>query len=176
MPFYPGPGLGGHCIPIDPQYLAWKLKTLNYNARFIQLAAEINFGMPQYVLGKIADALNEDGKPLKGSRVLILGVAYKRDVGDTRESPALDLIHLLLEKGADVAYHDPYVHRLEVDGVSMSSVTLDEAALQRADCVVIVADHSAYDWEWIVEHSRLVVDTRNATKGVEANSARVVKL
>jgi|Deesub1362A_J573_1020465.scaffolds.fasta_scaffold09936_2 UDP-N-acetyl-D-glucosamine dehydrogenase len=176
MPFYPGPGLGGHCIPIDPQYLAWKLKTLNYNARFIQLAAEINFGMPQYVLGKIADALNEDGKPLKGSRVLILGVAYKRDVGDTRESPALDLIRLLQGKGADVVYHDPYVPRLEVDGVPMSSVTLDEAALQRADCVVIVADHSEYDWEWIVEHSRLVVDTRNATKGVVANSARVVKL
>ena len=176
MPFYPGPGLGGHCIPIDPQYLAWKLKTLNYNARFIQLAAEINFDMPHYVLGTIADALNEDGKPLKGSRVLTLGVAYKADVGDIRESPALDLIRLLQEKSADVVYHDPYVPRLDVDGLKMASVSLDKDTLQAADCVVITTAHSSYNWEWVVRNSRLVVDTRNATKGVIANPARIVKL
>ena len=176
MTFYPGPGLGGHCIPIDPQYLAWKLKTVNYNARFIQLAGEINFGMPQYVLGKIADALNEAGQPLNGSRVLILGVAYKAGVGDLRESPALDLIHLLQEKGADVAYHDPYVPRFDVDGLAMACVGLDRDALHTADCVVITTDHSAYDWEWVVQNSRLIVDTRNATRGVPAGGARVVKL
>ncbi len=176
MTFYPGPGLGGHCIPIDPQYLAWKLKTINYNARFIQLAGEINFGMPQYVLAKIADALNDAGKPLKGSRVLILGVAYKADVGDLRESPALDLIHLLQEKGADVAYHDPYVPHFDIDGLAMTGVSLDRDALQATDCVVITADHSSYDWEWVVENSRLVVDTRNATRDVRASDARVVKL
>ncbi|MFQ5592891.1 MAG: nucleotide sugar dehydrogenase [Anaerolineae bacterium] len=176
MTFYPGPGLGGHCIPIDPQYLAWKLKTINYNARFIQLASEINFGMPQYVLGKIADALNESAKPLKGSQVLVLGVAYKADVGDLRESPALDLIHLLQEKGVDVAYHDPYVPHLDVDGLVMTGVSLDRDALRAADCVVIAADHSSYDWEWVVENSRLVVDTRNATREVRAGEARVVKL
>ncbi|MFQ5344100.1 MAG: nucleotide sugar dehydrogenase, partial [Anaerolineae bacterium] len=176
MTFYPGPGLGGHCIPIDPQYLAWKLKTVNYNARFIQLAGEINFGMPQYVLGKIADGLNEAGKPLKGSRVLILGVAYKAGVSDLRESPALDLIHLLQEKGADVAYHDPYVPRFDVDDLAMTGVSLNRHALRTADCVVITADHSSYDWEWVVENSRLVVDTRNATRDVRAGGARVVKL
>lgn len=176
MPFYPGPGLGGHCIPVDPQYLAWKLKTLNYNARFIQLATEINLAMPQYVLGKIADALNEKGKPLRGSQVLILGVTYKADVGDLRESPALDLMHLLREKGAEVAYHDPYVPRLEVGGLAMAAVTLDREALQKADCVVIATAHNSYDWGWVMENSRLVVDTRNATRSVAANPGRVVKL
>jgi len=184
MTFYPGPGLGGHCIPIDPEYLAWKLKTVNYNARFIQLAGEVNFGMPEYVLGKIADALNEAGKPLNGARVLILGVAYKADVGDLRESPALDLIHLLQDKGADVCYHDPYVPRVNEDGpstssgrrIALTSVTLNDDTLQAADCVVIVADHSSYDWDWVVENSRLVIDTRNATKDVVVSSARVVKL
>lgn len=176
MPFYPGPGLGGHCIPIDPHYLAWKLKTLNYHARFVQLAAEVNFSMPQYVLGKIVDALNEEGKALKGSRVLILGVAYKADVGDLRESPALDLIHFLRGKGAEVAYHDPYIPRLEVDGLAIAGVTLDREALEKADCVVIITAHSSYDWRWIVGNSRLVVDTRNATRGVVANPAKVVKL
>ena len=176
MTFYPGPGLGGHCIPIDPQYLAWKLKTVNYNARFIQLAGEINFTMPQYVLGKIADALNEAGKPLKGSRLLILGVAYKAGVGDLRESPALDLIHLLQEKGADVVYHDPYVPRFDVDDLAMTRVNLDRDALWTADCVVITTDHSSYDWKWVVQNSRLIVDTRNATRGVGTGHARVVKL
>lgn len=176
MSFYPGPGLGGHCIPIDPEYLAWKLKTLNYNARFIQLAGEINFGMPEYVLGKIADALNDAGKPLNGSRVLLLGVAYKADVGDLRESPALDLIHLLEEKRTDVSYHDPYVPAFNVDGLAMRGVSLDGETLQQADCVVITAAHSDYDWQWVVDNSRLVVDTRNATKDVVAGGTRIVKL
>ncbi|MGC8839511.1 MAG: nucleotide sugar dehydrogenase [Anaerolineae bacterium] len=181
MPFYPGPGLGGHCIPIDPHYLAWKLKTLNYTARFIQLAEEINFGMPQVVLGKIADALNEEGKPLRGARVLLLGVAYKADVGDVRESPALDLLHLLRAKGADVAYHDPYVPSVVLDGppegpVRLECAPLERQTLQWSDCVVIVTPHSTYDWEWVVENSRLVVDTRNATRGLGTNPGRIVRL
>lgn len=176
MPFYPGPGLGGHCIPIDPQYLAWKLRTLNYNPRFIQLAEEVNFGMPGYVLGKIADALNEEAKPLKGSLVLVLGIAYKPDVSDVRDSPAIDLVHLLRGKGARVSYHDPHVPRLEVDGLSMASVQLDQKALEETDCVIITTDHRGYDWPWVVEHSALVVDTRNATKGVAAGPGRVLKL
>ena len=176
MPFYPGPGLGGHCIPIDPQYLAWKLKTLDYNARFIQLAADINFGMPAHVVTKVTDALNRQAKPLNGSAVLLLGVAYKQDVSDLRESPALDVIHLLQEKGARVSYHDPYVPRLELDGLSMSAVRLDADTLQAADCVVITTAHSSYDWNWVVENSRLVVDTRNATRDVSAGSGLLVKI
>jgi UDP-N-acetyl-D-glucosamine dehydrogenase len=176
MTFYPGPGLGGHCIPIDPEYLAWKLKTLNYNARFIQLAAEVNFNMPQYVLDKIMDALNEDGKPLNGSTVLVLGVAYKADISDLRESPALDLIQLLHDKGAKIAYHDPYVPQLTVNGLKLTSSPLEQETLQTADCTVITTAHSSYDWSWVVKNSRLVVDTRNATKGVAAGPARIVKL
>ena len=176
MPFYPGPGLGGHCIPIDPQYLAWKLKTLNYNARFIQLAEEINFGMPTYVLAKIVDALNDDRKALKGSRVLVLGVAYKEGVSDVRESPALELIHLLSQKGATVKYHDPYVPKLDLQGKSMISVTLSEQELSRADCVVVTTAHEDYDWQFIVDSSQLMVDTRNATKDVSKGLSRVVKL
>ena len=176
MPFYPGPGLGGHCISVDPHYLAWKMKSLDYNARFIQLAAEVNFGMPAYVLEKIANALNEQFKALKGSLVLLLGVTYKADVGDLRESPALDLIDLLREKGADVAFHDPYVSHLKVDEVSFTSVALDQKVLRSADCVVITTDHKSYDWNWVVENSALVVDTRNATRGVASRSRRVVML
>ena len=176
MPFYPGPGLGGHCIPIDPHYLAWKLKTLNYNARFIQLAEEINFGMPAYVVGKIGDALNRDGMAMQGARILVLGVAYKADVSDMRESPALELIHLLREKGAEVSYNDPYIDRIEIDGTSYDSVTLDLKALREADCVVITTAHKSYDWTWIAENSRLIVDTRNATKGAVRKTAHVVML
>ncbi len=176
MPFFPGPGLGGHCIPIDPQYLAWKLKMLNYHARFIQLAADINFNMPRYVLGKIADALNEHGKALNGSRVLLLGVAYKEDIGDLRESPALDLISLLQEKEAIVSYHDPYVPRLNMGKLKMVSEPLNQDTLQTADCVVITTAHGSYDWEWVVENSRMVVDTRNATRDVAANHVPIVKL
>lgn len=176
MSFYPGPGLGGHCIPIDPQFLAWKLKTLNYNARFIQLAAEINFGMPEYVLGKIANALNDEEKPLNGSKVLILGVAYKADIGDLRESPALDLIGLLFEKGAITSYHDPYVPQLHAAGRDLLSISLEKEALQQADCIVITTAHSSYDWPWIVQNSRLIIDTRNATLDVAENSAHIVKI
>ena len=176
MPFYPGPGLGGHCIPVDPQYLAWKLKTLNYTARFIQLASEINFGMPEYVVGKIVDALNENGRALKGARVLVLGVTYKADVADLRESPALDLIQRLHEKGADVAYHDPYFPKLEVEELSMAGVDVLQDALREADCVVIATAHQSYDWEWVMDNSELIVDTRNATAEVPRGSARVVKL
>jgi UDP-N-acetyl-D-glucosamine dehydrogenase len=176
MPFYPGPGLGGHCIPIDPRYLAWKMKTLNYNARFIQLAEEINFSMPHYVVEKIAYALNDDGKSLKNSQILILGVAYKADVSDLRESPALDILHLLHQKQALVAYHDPFVPRLLLDVRSISSVTQTKDMLQAADCVVIATPHSTYDWEEVVQNSKLVVDTRNTTARLNGIGARIVKL
>ena len=176
MPFYPGPGLGGHCIPVDPRYLAWKLKVLDYNARFIQLAEEINFGMPMYVLGKIADELNESGKSLKGSRILILGVAYKANVSDARESPALDLMRLLLKRGVELAYHDPYVPEVDVEGQLLTGVKLDLNRLRWADCVVITTAHDVFDWTWVVENSALVVDTRNATAHVSHSLGRVVKL
>ena len=176
MPFYPGPGLGGHCIPIDPQYLAWKLKSLNYNARFIQLATEINYGMPKYVVGKVVGALNKAQKSVYGSRILLLGAAYKENIGDLRESPALDLIRLLGEQGAEVAYHDPYVPRIELDDTVMDSVELNCDELREADCVVITTAHDCYNWQWIVDNSPLIVDTRNATRGVVSESGKVVKL
>ncbi len=161
MKFTPGPGVGGHCIPLDPHYLSWKLKTLNYNARFIQLAGEINTDMPRYWVEKVQDALNEAGKPLKGSRVLVLGAAYKKDIDDLRESPALDIIELLLTKGADVRYHDPYIPTLLHNGHGLTSEPVLEAALDAADCVMIVTDHSVYDWAAIRRRARLVVDTRH---------------
>ncbi len=173
MPFYPGPGLGGHCIPIDPHYLSWKLRTLNYTARFIELAAEVNSHMPDYVVGKIADGLNDNRKAINGSRILILGVAYKRDVGDVRESPALDVIHLLQERGAEIVYHDPYVPDLAHEGFPLSSIELDEQSVREADCVVVITDHSSYDWEWIANHARLLVDTRHAVK---ASPGRLIRL
>lgn len=176
MTFHPGPGLGGHCIPIDPLYLSWKLKAVNYNAHFIELASEINSGMPLYVVGKVIDALNEDRKSVNGSRILVLGAAYKRDIDDLRESPALDVIRLLQERGAEVVYHDPYVADLHYEGLDMTSVTLTEEVLSTADCVVIVTDHASYDWGWIAEHSRLIVDSRNALKDVRSPKARVSKL
>lgn len=164
MPFYPGPGLGGHCIPVDPHYLSWKLKTLNYNARFIELASEINTSMPYYVMDKITDALNEHSRSVRGSRVVVLGVAYKRDVDDVRESPALDVIGLLREKGADVVYHDPHVTSMRIDGsANMESVPYTDDLLETADCVVILTDHTLFDYQHILDHSRLVVDTRHAT-------------
>lgn len=174
MPFYPGPGLGGHCIPIDPHYLSWKLRTLNYTARFIELAAEVNSHMPDYVVGKVSDALNDERKAVNGSRVLVLGAAYKRDVGDVRESPALDIIHLLRLRGANVDYHDPYIPTLRLDGVELETIELTEAALSDADCLVIVTDHSAYDWNWIAQHAKLIVDTRNSIR--ETATKRIVKL
>lgn len=161
MKFTPGPGVGGHCIPLDPHYLSWKLKTLNYNARFIQLAGEINTEMPYYWVDKVQDALNEQGKPLKGSRVLILGVAYKKDIDDVRESPALDIIELLGLKGADVRYHDPFVPDFAYDGHVFTSEPDLAGAVAAADCVVVVTDHSAYDWEQIAALARCLVDTRH---------------
>ena len=162
MKFTPGPGLGGHCIPIDPLYLSWKLRTLNYTARFIELANEVNTAMPGYWTQKVQDALNHAGKPLNGSKVLLLGVAYKKDVGDMRESPALDILHELAQKGAAVSYHDPHVPSLSHRGLEMTGAADLHEALRQADCVVIVTDHSEYDWAEIRERSRLVVDTRRA--------------
>jgi UDP-N-acetyl-D-glucosamine dehydrogenase len=185
MPFYPGPGLGGHCIPIDPLYLSWKLKTLNYTARFIELASEINTSMPVYVVDKVMHALNDDSKALRGSNVAVLGVAYKRDVDDVRESPALDIIHLLKERGANVTYHDPYVPSVRLDDPHGEhkadakveySVELTVDWLKSADCVVIVTDHTSFDWSWVVSNSRLIVDTRNATNNLRTNGTRVIKL
>lgn len=164
MKFTPGPGLGGHCIPVDPLYLSWKLKTLNYNAQFIELASAINTSMPQYWVQKVQEALNRQSKPVRNSRILVLGVAYKKDVSDIRESPALDIIHLLSEKGAVVWYHDPFVPSLHYDEMEMSSITDLNATLHDADCVVIVTDHSSYDWSHIWEHARLVVDTRRTRR------------
>jgi UDP-N-acetyl-D-glucosamine dehydrogenase len=164
MKFTPGPGLGGHCIPIDPQYLSWKLRTLAYNARFIELASEINTEMPRYWVQKVQDALNDVGRAVKGSRILVLGVAYKKNVNDMRESPALDIIHLLEEKGAQVHYHDPHVPAFLHEGMEMVSVTDLNVALSMVDCVVITTDHDAYDWDEVVRKAALVVDTRHVVK------------
>lgn len=163
MPFYPGPGLGGHCIPIDPHYLAWKLRTLNYRARFIELASEVNGEMPRFVLDQIALALNERAQCLNGARILILGVAYKRDVGDVRESPALDIIALLQERHAHVAYADSHVPELHLAGETLYALPLSDEVLASADCVVIVTDHGDVDYERVVRQAALLVDTRNVT-------------
>jgi UDP-N-acetyl-D-glucosamine dehydrogenase len=173
MPFYPGPGLGGHCIPIDPFYLSWKSKQAGIEARFIELAGYINGQMPHFVVDKVQNALNDHTKPLKGSRVHIMGVAYKRDIDDVRESPALDIIHLLVKRGAKVTYSDPFVPKLKADGMEMEAVCECEG-LAQADCVVIVTDHKAFNYGRIVDQSKLVVDTRNALKGME--SPKIVRL
>ncbi len=175
MKFTPGPGLGGHCIPIDPHYLSWKLKTLNYTARFIELAAEVNGYMPEYVVSKVAAALNGERKAVNGSHILVLGVAYKPNVSDMRESPALDIIHLLQERGAAVTYHDPFVPDLTHEGFDLQSVALTPAALRAADCVVIVTDHRDIDWRCVAEESAVLVDARNALKEFKSNG-RVVSL
>jgi UDP-N-acetyl-D-glucosamine dehydrogenase len=176
MPFYPGPGLGGHCIPIDPHYLSWKLKTLNYTARFIELASEINTSMPLHVITKITDALNDDGKAVRGSKILVLGVAYKRDIDDVRESPALDVLSLLRHKGAEVHYHDPYVASLRLeDEQKLESEPYSRELVASMDCVVVITDHTSFDWQQIVDDSRLIVDTRNATGRVQGQ-ARVVSI
>ncbi|HEY0809467.1 MAG TPA: nucleotide sugar dehydrogenase [Longimicrobiales bacterium] len=169
MKFTPGPGIGGHCIPLDPHYLAWKMKTLNYKTRMIELAGEVNSEMPEYVVEKVQDALNRHRKPLNGSSILVLGVAYKRDIDDLRESPALDIIRLLEGKGAVISYHDPYVPHIREDEHSRahSSVELTESALREADCVVITTDHQNVDYELVVRHGQLIVDTRNATRGLD---------
>jgi UDP-N-acetyl-D-glucosamine dehydrogenase len=174
MPFYPGPGLGGHCIPIDPLYLSWKLKTLNYRARFIELAGEINSEMPEYVCTRVADALNDRERSVRGSQVLVLGVAYKRDIEDVRESPALDIIRILESKGARVVFHDPYVPKIRFEhGAVMQSVEL-MPAVREADVVVVVTDHGVFPYAEIVGAAKLVLDTRNATKGL--SSEKVLRI
>jgi UDP-N-acetyl-D-glucosamine dehydrogenase len=213
MAHYPGPGLGGHCIPVDPYYLVWKLRTLDFPARFIELAGEVNRSMPAFVVGRISDALERRGQTLRGADVLVLGVTYKRDVADVRESPSLDVLSLLLERGARATYHDPYIRTLTLpdrsrdsgappapgvahshngapsgtppsgdalpawqeQGLRLRTVDL-LPALERADCVVICTDHSAYDWEDVVARARLLVDTRNALRHVRAPRAEVVRL
>jgi len=168
MPFYPGPGLGGHCIPIDPFYLTWKAKEVDYQTKFIELAGEINTFMPYYVRQKTIEALNERGRSVKGAKVLVLGLAYKKDIDDSRESPSLKIISLFKAKGAKVSYNDPYIPHLvghrEYPGLELKSVPLTKALLRKADAVVISTDHTAYDYDWIVRNSKLVIDTRNAVK------------
>jgi UDP-N-acetyl-D-glucosamine dehydrogenase len=171
MPFYPGPGLGGHCIPIDPFYLSWKTKQAGIEARFIELAGYINGQMPMFVVDKVQKALNDKGKPVKGTRIHILGVAYKKDIDDVRESPALDIIQLLERLGARLSYSDPHVPHLQFDSLELCS---DDAAMVKADCVVIVTDHSGFDYKTLVERAPLIVDSRNALKGVI--SPKIVRL
>ncbi len=177
--FFPGPGLGGHCIPVDPFYLAWVAREYGLSTRFIELAGEINTAMPAYVVDRLADALNDRGKPIKGSRILLLGMAYKKDVDDPRESPGFELMDLLLKKVAVVEYNDPHIPELppmrRYPHLHMSSRELTEEYLGSMDCALIVTDHSAYDWDWIVRHSALVVDTRNATRAVSAMRERIVR-
>jgi UDP-N-acetyl-D-glucosamine dehydrogenase len=172
MPFYPGPGLGGHCIPIDPFYLAWKTKQAGIEARFIELAGYINGQMPHFVVEKIQNALNDAGKPLKGSRIHVLGVAYKKDIEDVRESPALDVMLLLRQRGALLSYSDPHVPSLQLDSIELQSQ--DGGAIEAADCVVIITNHSQFDYRNVVERARLVVDTRNACKRIA--SGKIVRL
>ena len=176
MKFTPGPGIGGHCIPLDPHYLAWKMRGLNYKTRFIDLAGEVNTAMPAYVVTKVAHALNEERKAVNGSRALIVGVAYKRDIDDVRESPALDVIRLLEADGADVVYHDPYVSMIREDNHEWYSVELTAQELARADVVVIITDHKSIDFQRVVDHASLVVDTRNATAKTIRTQARIVSL
>jgi UDP-N-acetyl-D-glucosamine dehydrogenase len=176
MKFTPGPGLGGHCIPIDPLYLSWKLRALNYTARFIELASEINTGMPRYVISKVQDALNDKGLPLNGSQILVIGAAYKPDVDDIRESPSLDIIGLLRQKGAQVSYHDPYIPRITHEDWNLESVPDLIESAKDSDCVVIVTDHSEYDYKSILEKTALIVDTRNALGEAGRKDARVVRL
>lgn len=175
MPFYPGPGLGGHCIPVDPYYLAWKLKTLDYKARFIELAAEINTGMPWYVVTKVVDALNEQRKSVNGANILLLGITYKRNTSDLRESPALDIMRILQEKGATVNFHDGYVPDFKsVDGAS--HVPLTKEVVQAADCVIITTDHGRVDYDWVVSQARLILDTRNVLQHRQPGYAKIIKL
>jgi UDP-N-acetyl-D-glucosamine dehydrogenase len=173
MKFYPGPGIGGHCIPIDPIYLSWKMKTLNYNARLIEVASEINTNMPRYVVQRIADILNEYERSVKGSKILILGVAYKKDVNDIRESPAIDIISLLSDKGAIVYYFDPYIPKIQIGDLEIESVELTREILRESDLVVLITDHSIFDYEFIYKNANLIFDTKNAFKNY---SEKIYKL
>lgn len=174
LPFYPGPGLGGHCIPVDPHYLSWKLRALAYKARFIELADDINREMPRFVVEKVVEALNRQRKSVMGSRILILGAAYKRDSADVRESPSLDIMKFLHERGAEISYHDPYVRCLSFNGQLLHSVPLDAQSLFSCDAVVVATDHSVFDSRELVEHSRLIIDARNLTCGIE--SKKIIRL
>jgi UDP-N-acetyl-D-glucosamine dehydrogenase len=185
MPFYPGPGIGGHCIPLDPHYLSWKARQHGFDSRFIGLAEEVNSRMPEHVVQLVADGLNDESKAMKGSRVLLLGVAYKKDIDDVRESPALSIIDRLRARGADVRYHDPFVATVHFDdahteggGEPLDSVTLTDEELSATDCVVIVTDHSATDYQRVCRLSSLIVDTRNALNGEvrRDSSARIIRL
>ena len=178
-PFYPGPGLGGHCIPIDPFYLSWKAKEYDFSTRFIQLAGEINTAMPHHVVEKVSEALNERSKSIRGSKIAMLGVAYKKDVDDVRESPSLEIMELLQARGAILSYSDPYIPRLHkmraYDFSHMSSTQLSEDYLKSQDAVLIATNHTAFDYQWIVDHASLIVDTRNATKGIARGKDKVVR-
>ena len=176
MKFTPGPGMGGHCIPVDPLYLSWKMKSINYTARFIDLASEIDSNMPRYVVTKIQDALNRYKKPLNGSKVLVLGVAYKPNVNDLRESPAFDVIHLLQEKGAQVSYYDPFVPEVDYEFVRMNSEKDLAAAVEKADLVAIITNHTKVDYNLVFEKAQLIFDARNALKNIAKKSPKVVKL
>ena len=176
MKFQPGPGLGGHCIPVDPTYLSWKMKALNFTARFIELATEVNGHMPEHVVTTIGDLLNEERTAVNGARVLLLGVAYKADVSDIREAPALDVLRLLDAKGADLRYHDPFVPELALDGRSWKSVELTDEELGAADLVVVLTEHSGIDWGRVVARAQRVYDTRNATRGVREGREKIKKL
>lgn len=174
MPFYPGPGIGGHCIPLDPFYLSWKAKQFGFEARFIELAGVINGQMPHFVVGKIIDALNRFKKSVNGSKVLILGVAYKKDISDVRESPAIDILQLLSQKGAKLSYCDPHVPVLDEHGMRMKAEPFSAATLKKADCVVVVTDHSGFDYRLVARESKVIVDARNALKG--KNGGKIIKL
>jgi nucleotide sugar dehydrogenase len=176
LSFYPGPGVGGHCIPLDPHYLEWKAREFNFNTRFIALAGEINRRMPEFVLEKAMRLLSDRGLGLRGARVLILGVAYKKDVDDARESPSAEILHLLAQRGAQVAYHDPLIPRFREYGQQLESVPLTRDRLDEADLVLILTDHSAVDYAFVARHARLLLDTRFATRGVPCDRAKVVLL
>lgn len=178
MPFYPGPGLGGHCIPIDPFYLTWKAREYEMNTRFIELAGEINTSMPYYVISRLVDALNEHGKSIKDAKVLVLGAAYKKNIDDPRESPSFKLMEIMLEKNAIVDYNDPFIPELpsmRMYDIERKSVDLTAENLAKYDCVLISTDHSAYNWDFIVKHAKLVIDTRNATQKVLENRDKIIK-
>ncbi|MFZ9899807.1 MAG: nucleotide sugar dehydrogenase [Gemmatimonadaceae bacterium] len=176
MKFTPGPGIGGHCIPLDPHYLAWKMRALNYKTRFIDLASEVNSAMPDFVVEKVAWALNDDGKAVKGAKVLILGVAYKKDIDDIRESPALDVIRRLETRGASVTYHDPHIPSFREDGHEMVGVACSDAVLDAADAVVVITDHAGVDYQRVADRAGLVVDSRNVMSRTRPGRARVVTL
>jgi UDP-N-acetyl-D-glucosamine dehydrogenase len=183
MPFYPGPGVGGHCIPVDPYYLSWKAREYDFYTKFIELAAEVNSDMPYHTVQKVIQGLNQQSRPLKEARVLVLGVAFKPNVDDARNSPAERVIELLLKEGVQVSYHDPYVPHFQVggdvflrEGVYFDSVPLTPEILEQADCVLIVTGHASIDYGWVVEHAQLVVDTVNATRRVDEGRAKVVRL